>query len=384
MRILIVCNYEGSKPYIPNLVERLLSLNYNVDILDIGNFYFIKTNNVCYIDTKNKIHPLFFKIPLMRKYLRIVITKNFIKKLETKYDVVNLHYASKIYSHFLKELKIIGGKLILNMWGSDFYRDRFNKNTEFKQLKVYDYVDKILFASEYFLKTFNNYYLATYRRNYQSKLSVVRWGIDIIDKIKFIRNNEDKKNIRQYFNIPEDYIVITVGYNASIFQQHTKIIQKIKELKEKFFKKIYLLLPMTYREDKKNYIEEVRSLLNSFSVKYLILINYISDLDIARLRLVTDIAINMQMTDDLNASIQEHLFAGNIVVCGDWLPYKVYTDNGIHIEFVSFDNLSAKLYDISLNFDSYSKKFNENVDKVYKFSSWEYNIQSWVNVFENS
>lgn len=384
MKILIVCNYEGGIRYISNLIKQLKVLDYHVDILDIGQYRFSHVNNINNIDYKRVVPTYFLKIPFIRKFFRIFIMKTFLKNLDTKYDVINLHYATKVHSFFLRDFKNLSNKLVLNMWGSDFFRDRFNKKIELKQLKVYNSVEKILFANEYFQKEFVDYYLKNYQLNYLGKSSVVRWGINMIDTMKNISSREDRNDICRFFNINEDSLVLTVGYNASIYQQHIKIIDSINKIRENFLDKLILMLPMTYREDQKDYIANVISLLDSYSLNYKIFTKPMIDDDVARLRLITDIAINMQTTDDLSGSVQEHLYTGNIVVCGNWLPYKVYFDNGIHLELVSFENLSEKLVDILYNFKCYKNKFNENPSKIYKFSSWEYNLPKWVEAFKGA
>lgn len=382
MKILIVCNYEGGIRYIPKLIKQLKVLNFHVDVLDIGQYRFSYVNNLNILEFKEVVPTYFLKIPFIRKFFRIFIMKAFLKNMDTKYDVINLQYATKVHSFFLRDFRNLSNKLVLNMWGSDFFRDRFNRKIELKQLKIYNSVDKILFANEYFQKEFVDYYLINYQENYLAKSSVVRWGINMIDTMKTVGSREDRNEICRFFNIDEDSLVLTVGYNASIYQQHIKIIESIKKIRENFLGKFILMLPMTYRNDHKGYTENVRSLLDSYLLNYKIFTEPMMDDDVARLRLITDIAINMQTTDDLSGSIQEHLYTGNIVVCGDWLPYKVYFDNGIHVELVSFENLSEKLIDILCNFKSYKNKFSENPSKTYTFSSWEYNLPKWIEEFK--
>lgn len=381
MNILLVCNYKGSWPYIPNLSKRLASLSYNVDILDIGEFRFFTVNNSNVLANYQIVPNFLLKLPFIRKYFRNKITRKFLRKLNKKYDVVNLHYATKIYSYFLNEFRAISNKVILNMWGSDYYRDRFNRETEIRQMQIYDSVDEILFANEIFQKSFCAYYLSNYNRSYLNKSAVVRWGIDNIEVMEKIKLTEDRRIICQHFGIDPNCIIITIGYNASIYQQHIKIIRSILEIRSNFLDKIVLMLPMTYREDEEGYIERVRSFLDINSFNYLLISSFMTDIDVARLRLITDIAINMQTTDDLNASIQEHLYSGKIVLAGDWLPYEVFSEYGIYLERVSFENLSTTILKIYDDYDNYLNKFKNNVDKIYKFSSWEFNLPFWVDHF---
>lgn len=382
MRVLIVCNYDGSIPYIPILINKLAAKNIQFDILDIGLSKFHSQKDIHNFTITNIVHPFFLKIPLIRKYLRRLCTKSFLKKLNIQYSVVNFHYASTRLIELFPEIKNISNYFVLNMWGSDFYRDRFKNGVEKSQLFIYNFVDKIAFANEYFLDIFCNHYKMEFRIDLSKKSYIVRWGIEIVDLMQKISSIESKEKMCGVLGIPTNRIIVTVGYNASSYQQHEKIIESIAKLEKQVLKRLFIVVPMTYRGEKADYAIRVEGLLKLKELDHIVYLKELSDQNIARLRLISDITINMQITDDLSASIQEHLFSGNIVICGEWLPYGVFLDQGIRIDLIKIEDLESRLIYILQNLNKYQEDFNGNRDLVYQFSSWSNNIFSWVNLYK--
>ncbi|MBD3807847.1 MAG: hypothetical protein IE880_03920 [Epsilonproteobacteria bacterium] len=89
--------------------------------------------------------------------------------------------------------------------------------------------------------------------------------------------------------------------------------------------------------------------------------------------------INILVTDSFSGSMQEFLYANNIVITGSWLPYDVFDNEGIIYEKIdSAGKLSDKLEDILSNLQSYKTNLDKNIDIISKLSSWKYNIQNWM------
>jgi hypothetical protein len=67
----------------------------------------------------------------------------------------------------------------------------------------------------------------------------------------------------------------------------------------------------------KNLIDRIRN----FGINNLVIEERVNDFELAEIRFVSDITINMQTTDALANSIKEAIAAQNILIVGDWLPY---------------------------------------------------------------
>ena len=68
-----------------------------------------------------------------------------------------------------------------------------------------------------------------------------------------------------------------------------------------------------------------------------------TDDDVARLRRVTDIYINIQKMDQLSGAMLESLYSGSVVITGDWLKYQVLCDEGVFLHKVDDIDAVAQL-----------------------------------------
>src|SRR3989304_10346614 len=105
--------------------------------------------------------------------------------------------------------------------------------------------------------------------------------------------------------------------------------------------------------------------MNESNLNYKIMKSMLNIEDIARLRLIANIVLNIQTTDQLSASVQEHLFAGNIVIVGKWLPYDIYDEMGIFfVRAGDLNTLGKKLVDCIINHDEMVKKCINNAEII--------------------
>ena len=75
--------------------------------------------------------------------------------------------------------------------------------------------------------------------------------------------------------------------------------------------------------------------------------------------------------------MQEHLYAENIVITGDWLPYNTLDERGVFmLKVSSVDEVGEKLVYALNNLEQLKKKCERNSQIIWKLSSWEKNIQS--------
>jgi hypothetical protein len=79
----------------------------------------------------------------------------------------------------------------------------------------------------------------------------------------------------------------------------------------------------------------------------------------------------MQVSDQLSATMLEFLYAGVVVLAGEWLPYDDLKDNGIFLIWYSYHDLSDFLQDVAVNLKDYQEQCRVNrmlVDKNYSWS----------------
>lgn len=320
------------------------------------------------------------KIPFLKTLLyKAYLLYNFINfyRVAKKYDVLNFHHLddnAREYIHFSTRF-LAHKKHILSLWGSDFYKRDRKEDDAFKRLlkKAHTITftnekSKELFISEFDWEKDN--------------IFVIQFGLAQLD---LIRNHQSAKDeIKRELSIAENKTVLTVGYNASANQQHEAIITELKVLAEdkEWVEELHLIVPLTYGAPLA-YKEELSKLYGHLAFSSTIYENYLDDELITKLRKVSDIMIQLQQTDQFSGSMQEYLFANNIVITGSWLPYQVFKTKGVYFEEIdSVSELSNLLKSVLIKKDECSVKTQINADIIYNLSSWKSTIQKWVELYE--
>ncbi|SKA86236.1 Glycosyl transferase 4-like [Caloramator quimbayensis] len=341
--------------YITEYIKKIYAyLNYIPDLMTFDEKYYdLKSegiiNNLLVINDENE-------------FLNALNNINY-------YDIIHIHYVTPLFAKYSKQIKKKCEKLVVTIWGSDYYRSDYEIRRIQKEL--YDEADLITFDNEETMKDFINFY----GDHLKNKTTVNRFGLTALEHIDEI-DNYDKKILKKQFGIPEDYIVITCGYNATKAHNHIKIIQELNNVKNKLHNNIFLLFPMTYGKEQA-YILEVKQLLDRSGFKFKIIEDFMNFKEVAIYTKLTDIMIQLQTTDTLSASMQEHLYSGNIVITGEWLPYKILEDKDIFfIKVKEINELGEKLVEIINNLDYYKEKC-KNKEKIKEISAWDKTIYNW-------
>jgi glycosyltransferase involved in cell wall biosynthesis len=397
-------NYTGNitiKDEIKSAVEDIIIKN-KLDI-NINDFLYKRNKKKCLVlchffsvYTKNflerlkKAYDIEFDILTMDKDYKEKIDKNIIENvfvyknidelvnkinLIEKYDIIHIHFLAPFYGLIANQIRTKCDKLIVTIWGSDYYRT----SQEEKQIQknIFQIADNINFGNENTLVDFDNFC----NKAYSDKLSICRFGLIQLDYIKASRNVE-KIELKKLLGLPKDSIIITCGYNASPAQNHMSIIDSILKIRNQLPANCYFLFPMTYGD--KNLVFSVRERLKECGINHKIYDEFLSEEDTAILRLVSDIMIQVQTTDQLSGSMQEYLYADNLVITGSWLPYSVFKNKGIYfIEVDRVQDVGDKLVHSVRNLHKLKNKCSQNKEVIWNMTSWEKAINNWINVYEN-
>lgn len=92
---------------------------------------------------------------------------------------------------------------------------------------------------------------------------------------------------------------------------------------------------------------------------------------VSKFRAITDIFIHAQTTDAISCAMIEHLFAGSIVINGEWLKYGILDENDISYEiFKNFDSLPKVLERAIDNIEELKDNQILNQSRIEKVWSW--------------
>ena len=345
----------------PNyLIDVITPREKNLDIQNVREITFLRDS-------------LLAKIPKVRGLIRLKQKRNYILQNES-YDVCHIHFVSP-YLYFLTNTFVKKcNHLICSIWGSDFYRT--SERQRRIQAKLYENSSVITSNNECSASDFDHYY----RGEYSNKLRICRFGLAPLEVLRKLELN--KMGCRKHLGLPEDSIIVTVGYNNSPGQQHIEILKSIKKRRKEIPENLFFILPMTYGATNE-YRNTVRKYVEQHSLRYKIFDRFMPDEEMAMLRRASDIMIQVQITDQFSGSMQEHLYSENVVITGDWLPYGTLDEKGIFmLKVSSVEEVGEKLVYALNNLDSLKEKCKKNPEIIWELSSWEKNIQSWIDMYE--
>lgn len=370
MDILILHQFVNHNSLVNTLCKKLNETDLKVDSFNISTWEYISSKNELPLTLK------ILRVLLFNYRLKLFVVKKapfILRGLLKRYNVVDIHFFGTFYYKTIDLLRSLGNKVKITIWGSDFYRS--SPKVRDKQGLYYEMIDSIQICTDAMKDDFLSYY-----KNFEDKIQIAHFGItqfDLIDKISVEENIED---VKHKLNLPTDKKVITCGYNGSAGQQHLAILDAFSNLDDSLKEQVFLLLPMTYGVTIE-ILNRVREQLNLLEIDYLILTEDLTSEDVSRLRLASDIAINIQVTDAFSASIQEHLYSQNIVIVGEWLPYGKLEQSGVYYIKSSLENLTLHIEETITRYPIIKERSLVNKERMHQLSSWDVVTRDWVKLY---
>ena len=351
-------------PFIGSIVSQLESKGIKADVLDTAEWNLYKKGYI-----SKKLISKNIKIRYIQKFIKIIKLSLSLNQLQ-KYDTIVIFYLQDWIKYCAFLLKKKTKNIIISYAGSDYYRVSDKKKRS--QKKLINHCTRIIFNN----KSTKDSFLEFHENEYHNKVKLTGLGIDLLPLIDKNLNNYNINLIRKKFLIPDDSIIITIGYSASEAQQHKEVFKLINNIPTK--NKLFILLPLTYGGNimyKNDLIER----LEKNKIQFYAFTNYLSNEELAEIRAVSDITINMQTSDQASHSLLEHLFAQDIVLVGEWLPYTFWDEMGVYYHKVNKNNLLDTLAYIIENLNDVKQLCLPNKDKVEKEWLWDYRIDRWIN-----
>lgn len=291
---------------------------------------------------------------------------------EEKYDVIIVQFVTLLRVQLALELRRYhNSKVILSFWGSDLLRADSRKLKRIGE--NLQEIDLVACASLIMIEKFKQ----IYPKFDEKKLKHIWMGSEILEEIDKLQNGTDKtkKQIKIEWQIPQDSILVAIGYNGVPQQQHLEILKVFRQIPRDLLNKVCLLFQMTYGGTDE-YKEQVIKEAEELGTAYKIIDSYLDNKEVAKIRIATDIFIHGQTTDALSGSIRENLYCGNIVVNAKWLHYLELDKFEIdYIEYDNFDDLQKVICDILEG--KMKIETSGNKDKVKQFCSWEAAGKEW-------
>ena len=219
---------------------------------------------------------------------------------------------------------------------------------------------------------------------YELKNKIVHTIIGIDDEIfdiidKFREDPTDLNFVRKY-NIQENKLRITIGYSGNLYCNHLLILDELEKIEQKTKDKIHLLVPMTYGNFSRVYMEDVKLKLNQTKISYTLFDKFLSLEELAKLRLISNVMIMMNETDGFSASIAEALYADNILISAIWLPYSLLRLENIFLYETDFAKLNESVTFVVNNYEKLKINLTNNPNKARKLKAFSQNWQRWISI----
>lgn len=364
--ILIVANSKDAfgRPLLFNLLKR----GVGATLVDFESLDLIEQDNTFSNEYSKKMPSL----TLGRKWRMLWRLYYLVKLLNSRdYDVINIHISRWFY--ILIYPFVNWSRVVITIYGSDFNGVSMVQSWLMKL--IYRKVSKITFTNEILLDKFNqsNAYAA-------GKTKICRFGLD---GLEYVDKNRSlcKADIRKSIGYSENKYIVTCGYNSSIEQQHFRIIDSLKKMPPGITTRCQFVFPLTYGDF--IYRDKVKKYLSNSGLDFIILENYLVRDDNAKIKLASDMMLNLLEKDSFSGSMQEFIYAGNLVIVGSWLPYNVLDDAGLtYFKIDQVEEVSGKIQELM---DRVLDEFeiDRNVEIIASLSSWDCVIDSWISIYRS-
>ncbi len=236
-----------------------------------------------------------------------------------QYDCIMIHFVHFYWALQLSHLKILSSNVVAVVWGSDFYR----VTSKFKlwlQKRIYHAARSIIFTNDSTRQAFQK----QYPRFDAARLQHACFGLPVLSHID--RLISQRQHARATWcatlGLNPQKLHILVGYNANLAHQQLWVIAQLQQLPPDMLNAIEWVFPLGYGNPQaKTAIADALSAQPQLHA--VLLEQFLSFENAAKLRLLTDVLINIQPTDQFSGSMQESLYAGAQVLTGTWLPYQM-------------------------------------------------------------
>lgn len=300
--------------------------------------------------------------------------------LPKKHDVYHFHSIVVPNIKYLQYLPKTA-KIVCTFWGLDLLDRSGNKN--------YYYVRNALNRANVITvqtKEMKEFLLVKFGRHLKDKVKPVIFPLNktIFEKIDcFSMDIEKQISFKKKNGIYDDSkTVLSLAYHAGEISNHIPILKELDKLPLEIKKNIVCVLPLTYQRNK-GYLNRIdEALLEMTSLQVIKIEHYLSFEEVALLRIISNIAINAPEKDALTSVILEVLYANNVVIAGNWLPYHNYKRAGLtYIGFDDFSELSKLVAYTVTNYDSIIEK-NSNKKNIEEKYLSDLITNQWIDIYK--
>ena len=218
------------------------------------------------------------------------------------------------------------------------------------------------------------------------KLTQALYGSSILKELQNKGCEGSGSKYKSKWGIDCSKTTIGIGYSGKDIHQHLEVIEALRN-NEGFWKRkceFVFLLPMTYGAGRA-YVEQVAQHLKEHDFQFKIIREKMSDIEVAEIRMATDIFIQVTKFDGRSSSVIEYFMAGAIMISGSWLPYKIFKDRNLYFHEViqiSGPEIPRLVLHIRDNYDLERSKTSQNREKWGFNETWDGVMPNWLAIYK--
>lgn len=306
------------------------------------------------------------------KYVKVLYFawsyRKLLNTISNGYDAVHIFYISSIYRLVWKQIKSKSKRVVLTVFGSEFYR---SSQVQKKMIaKLVRESDVITSSNDSTLKSFLTYYNAKLEKS-----CIVYFGLSILDEIDLLTEKE-VESFKSAIGAQNTDNLIALGSNASVNQNLPEIISQICLNKNRFDN---FFFTFQFHGVRNEMINGLMNQLDSHQIRYKIFDDRFSDRELAIYRKAIDVFVQLQTTDQFSGAMQEHLYAGSLVITGKWLPYEILDD--AKTDYFRINTIS-ELGNVLVQKLDHKPDVVKNKRIIESISKWSSTIQDWYQLYK--
>ena len=311
--------------------------------------------------------------PLARILARIVHVWSDILRVKKRETAV-IHSLTPHVIWLAPLLNLYFNRVCLICYGSDVLRR--NKSLDLLLGIGLRFIDRFAFTNVNVLNEMQSSFSFLTHRNFQ----ILRFGLPVLEVLE--TSHVTKRDAKIQLGLSPESICVALGYASTPGQRQRELIDYFLK-KTKKLKKFQFIIPCQYGDVAE--IEKVKKILKSHQMSleknnFIVFDEFFCEEKTALMRKAVDILINHSVSDSFSGTVQESIYAGNLILAADHLPYFSMPGADSAIKF--YKNLEE--LDILLsenNIVNWGQKVRESLphvrNQIYNMSAWPSLLNEW-------
>lgn len=375
-KLLIIGNPNSvfTMQYIENILKSTKEYEiYVLSLIEVTNFvdFYAKNKITIVVNVRQKG---------MKLWRFLLATAHKIRRINMDFDYIHVHYIDRVVLSLAKVLSRNNAKIVVSYWGSDIYRKEkkafYNEEPYLKQ------VSHITFINGEMQEIFESYYGLKYRKKCQL-LDFGNGCMESMHEVSLKYQDELIEYAKSAFGFSKNKIIVGVGYNGAVIQQHEEVLKEIKKLPLNIRSQLFLFLHMGYGVIEEEREGRIKAILQDIQCEYLISKEFMTGERLALLRYAVDVYVNGEKTDAMSATVLEYLYGGKVVVNPLWLQYEFLKQNKLKdVKYKNFTDLTKVLTKVFSEELVTEKEKAHNRKTLYELCSWNSIIDRWLALYD--